>query len=60
MATILYKNGDNTSSSVVELVADTVADIDSLETSYCPGSTCLVTENSSVYMLSPDGVWREL
>ena len=60
MASKVYKNGDNTQSGLVELVADTVADIDSLGTSYYPGSTCLVTENSSVYMLSPDGQWREL
>lgn len=60
MAVSIYKNGDNTQSALVELVADTVTDIDSLDTSYHPGSTCLVTENSSVYMLSPDGVWREL
>lgn len=60
MAVILYKNGDNTSSALVELVADTPEDIADLDTSYLPGSTCLVTSNSSVYMLSPDGVWREL
>lgn len=60
MATMVYKNGDNTQSSLVEIVADKVEDIDSLDTSYFPGSTCVVTENSSVYMLGPDGVWHEL
>lgn len=60
MAVKIYKNGDNTQSALVELVADFVADIDSLDTSYYPGSTCLVTENSSVYMLGPDKAWHEL
>lgn len=60
MAVKIYKNGDNTQSALVELVADFVADIDSLDTSYFPGSTCLVTENSSVYMLGPDKAWHEL
>lgn len=60
MASMIYKNGDTTQSALVELVADTVADIDSLDTSYFPGSTCLVTENSSVYILGPDKVWHEL
>lgn len=60
MAVSIYKNGDNTNSALVELVADTPADIADLDTSYYPGSTCLVTSTSSVYMLSPDGVWYEL
>ena len=60
MAATIYKNGDNTQSALVELVADTVADIDSLDTSYFPGSTCIVTEDSSVYMLGVDKVWHEL
>jgi len=60
MATIIYKNGDRTQSALVEIVADKVEDIDSLDTSYYPGSTCVVTENSSVYMLGPDKVWHEL
>ena len=60
MAVTLYKNGDNTQSKVVELVADTVADIASLDTSYMPGSTCVVISDSSVYMLGPDAIWHEL
>ena len=60
MATMIYKNGDRTQSALVEIVADKVEDIDSLDTSYYPGSTCVVTENSSVYMLGPDKVWHEL
>ena len=60
MAVNVYKNGDNTQSRLVELVADEVADIDSLDTSYYPGSTCIVLEDSSVWMLGPDEIWHML
>lgn len=60
MAAIIYKNGDNTQSGLVELVADSVTDIDSLDTSYYPGSTCIVAENASVYILGPDKTWHVL
>lgn len=57
---MIYKNGDNTQSAVVEIVVDTVADVEELETKYSPGSTCIVLENSSVYMLGADKTWHEL
>lgn len=60
MASVVYKNGDNTPSNVVEIVTDLVSDIATLDTSYGSGSTCLVIEDSSVYMLGPDKVWHEL
>jgi len=60
MAANVYKNGDTTQSAVVEIVAESASDINSLDTSYGPGSTCLVTDDSTVYMLGPDKVWHEL
>ena len=60
MSSIIYKNGDNTQSAVKELVAATRADVQSLDTSYFPGSTCIVTEDTSVWMLGPDEQWHEL
>ena len=60
MATILYKNGDVTQSAVVELIADLRSDIVDLETDYMAGSTCLVVEDSSVWVLGPDQEWHEL
>lgn len=44
---------------VVELVADTEADIKSLPTHYAPGSKCRVIENSSVYILNTQSEWKK-
>ena len=60
MAYSITKQGDSIVNYVLELVADTVADIETLPTDIPQGSSCLVIENSSVYMLGSDGVWREL
>ena len=56
----IYKSGDMTMAYVVELVADTLEDKDNLPTTFAPGSTCLVQEDSSVWMLSPSRHWEEL
>lgn len=51
---------------VMELIADKVSDVaETLETQYnlktcAAGSTCIVIENSSVWMLGNDGHWHEL
>ena len=59
----MYKvttNGNNIQSSVVEIVADELADIDTLPTTFGVGSSCIVLENSSVWMLGNDEHWHEL
>ena len=65
----MYKvtaNGENIQQEVVEIVADSLTDIDDLQEKtnkskyYGPGSTCIVIENSSVWMLGNDRVWHEL
>lgn len=49
-----------------EFVCDTRADVDNLPTQFtdkdkCPtGSTALVIDDSSVWMLNSEGVWKEL
>jgi len=50
------------SAYVTEFVADTIADVAELPVypSCAPGSTCIVTETSTVYMLSADNTWHEL
>ena len=58
-------NGEDVQQSVVEIVADTLADIEDLQTEtatayYSPGSNCIVLEDSSVWMLGNDKVWHEL
>lgn len=56
----VIKNGDNTSSAVAELVADTTSDITDLPTDLGAGSSCIVIENSSVWMLGNDKEWHQL
>ena len=60
MSYAIISNGDNTNSAVVEIVIDTATEISTLSTDYGSGSTCICTENSSVYMLGADKVWHEL
>lgn len=60
MAYKITVNGNNIQSSVVEIIADTVADVDSLPTDVGIGSDCIVLENSSVFMLGNDLTWHEL
>ena len=60
MAYKIMKNGDNTQSAIVELVVDTLAEIEDLPTTFGAGSDAVVIENSSVWMLGCDKVWHEL
>lgn len=54
-------NGEDIQQNVVELIADLLTDIDILPTNiFGPGSTCIVIEDSSVWMLGTDRVWKEL
>lgn len=54
------KQSDRTQYNVVELVVDTIADIANLSTDYAPGSTAFVVENSSVYMLDGNKIWKKI
>ena len=59
----MYKviaNGEDVQQSVVEIVADTLADINILPVIYSPGSDCIVLEDSSVWMLGNDKIWHQL
>lgn len=56
----IYKNGDTTQSSVVEMVADNRSDVVNLPTTYEVGSACIVTEDSSVWILGNDKKWHEV
>ena len=64
----MYKvtaNGEDIQQNVVEIVADYLTDIDDLQAEtatayYGAGSSCIVIENSSVWMLGNDKVWHEL
>ena len=60
MAYKIIRNGDNTQSSVVEIVVDTLAELDDVPTDFGVGSDMIVLENSSVFMLGNDKEWHEL
>lgn len=60
MAYKVISNGNRVQSSVVEIIADTVADVAELPTTVGVGSDCIVLENSSVFMLGNDLTWHEL
>lgn len=64
----MYKviaNGEDVQQNVVEIVADTLNDLNDLQVEtttayYGAGSSCIVLENSSVWMLGNDKIWHEL
>lgn len=56
----IMKQNDKTATYVTEYVADTDADIADLPTNIYPGSVCIVTENSKVYMLNASKQWVEI
>lgn len=59
----MYKQNDNISAYVSEFVCDTEDDIKDLPTErnkVYPGSTCLVAENSEVYILNASRVWVKI
>lgn len=60
MASFVYKNGIEIQSGVVEIIADERTDMDTLSTKHAPGSSCLVTEDESIWILSPNKHWVEL
>ena len=58
----IISNGPNVSSSVCELVVDTLAELQDPDfpTSFGVGSDCIVLEDSSVWMLGNDKTWHLL
>ena len=61
MEPTVIRNGDTIQSSVVEIVVDTLADLNNVSTEdYGVGSDCIVLEDSSVYMLGNDRQWHKI
>lgn len=56
----LYKQNDDVAAYVSEFIADTTADLEDLPKSVYPGSTCLITSTSDVYVLSAQKKWVKL
>ena len=53
-------NGEDIQQTVVEIVADLRSDINDIPTNYSAGSSCIVLEDSSVWMLGNDKTWHEI
>lgn len=60
MAYSSYQNSDNIVPYYVSLVADYLSDVETLPTEVAPGSTCLVIEDSSLWILGNDEVWHQI
>lgn len=60
MAYSSYQNSDNIVPYYVALVADYLSDVETLPTEVAPGSTCLVIEDSSLWILGNDEVWHKI
>ena len=56
----IKQQGDTVQNGIVEFVADTRADIDTISTNWEMGSTCLIIEDSSVWILGSDKQWHEI
>lgn len=54
-------NGSKIESGVVELVADTLADLDAINIkSISPGSSCIILETAQVFILNTKKEWISL
>lgn len=60
MAYSSYQNSDNIVPYFVALTADARTDIDELPTEYAAGSTCLIIEDSSLWILGNDKKWHQI
>lgn len=56
----IIQQGDTVESYVIECVCDTREDITTLPTTWKTGSSCMVIEDSSVFMLNSNKEWVEL
>lgn len=56
----IIQQGDTVESYVIECVCDTREDIVTLPTTWKTGSSCMVIEDSSVFMLNSNKEWVEL
>lgn len=56
----IMQQGDTATSYLMEVAVDKREDIEELPTKWLTGSSCIVIEDSSVWMLGIDGEWHEL
>ena len=56
----VIQQADTVQYNKYDCIVDLLEDLDILPTEWSPGSTCIVLEDSSVWMLGNDRVWHEL
>ena len=55
----IKQQGDTVQNGIMEAVVDYRTDIQELPTKWSIGSTCLVIEDSSIWILGNDKTWHE-
>ena len=56
----IIRQGDADQNNILQYCCDTREDLAKLPTDCGAGSTCIVIENSSVWMLGTDKKWKEI
>lgn len=56
----IIQQGDTVQNGIIAAACDYDSQIANLPTDWIPGSTCIVLESSSVWMLGLDKTWHEL
>lgn len=56
----IIRQGDTDQNNILQYCCDTREDLAKLPTGDGAGSTCIVIEDSSVYMLDSKGQWKEI
>ena len=56
----ITRQGDTDQHDLMSYMCDNRADVETVPTDCGAGSTCIVIEDSSVWMLGTDKTWKEL
>ena len=56
----IIQQGDTVQTYILEIMCDARQDVETLPTHWASGSSCLVIEDSSVWVLGIDKEWHEL
>lgn len=60
MAYSIIQQGDTVETYVMSAIVDKKADVETLPLTWKSGSSCLVLEDSSVWVLGNDKTWHEI
>lgn len=60
MAYSIIQQGDTVDTYIMEVMVDNKSDVATLPVNWQSGSSCIVLEDTSVWMLGNDKVWHEI